>query len=85
MDDVRNPILSIILCCAFLLMGCFTFANNTDSVADPEEKDIKTEIEDYIQHHLKDSHDFSLFSYTDDEGIKHHIGLPLPVILWDNG
>lgn len=85
MDDVRNPILSIILACAFLLLGCFTFANSSESAADPEDKDIKTEIDEYIKHHLKDSHDFSLFSYTDDQGVKHHIAVPLPVILWDNG
>ena len=26
-----------------------------------------------------------MFSYTDDAGVDHHIGFPLPVILWDNG
>ncbi len=40
---------------------------------------------EYINHHLLDSHDFSLFSYTDDSGKKHHIGFPLPIIIWDNG
>jgi F-type H+-transporting ATPase subunit a len=48
-------------------------------------KDIKTEIKEYINHHLLDSHDFSLFSYKTDEGEKIYIGPPLPVILWDNG
>ena len=28
----------------------------------PAEKDIKTEIKEYINHHLLDSYDFSLFS-----------------------
>ena len=37
-------------------------------------------------HHVKDSHDFSLLSYTDEEtGRKVYIGIPLPVILWDDG
>jgi F-type H+-transporting ATPase subunit a len=36
-------------------------------------------------HHLQDSHDFNLLSYTNNEGKKIHIGLPLPVILWDEG
>ncbi len=38
----------------------------------------------YIQHHLKDSHDFTLFSYGEAEHPKH-FGISLPVILWDNG
>ena len=47
--------------------------------------DIKTEIKEYIQHHLEDSYDFSLTSYTKDNGEHVYIGFPLPVILWDNG
>lgn len=44
------------------------------------------EIEEYIQHHLKDSHDFHLFSYFSDNGEEHHVGFPLPVMLWgENG
>ena len=49
------------------------------------EKDLKAEISDYIGHHLKDSHDFSLFSIQQNDGTKKHIGFPLPVILWDDG
>lgn len=48
-------------------------------------KDLKTEIKEYINHHLLDSYDFHLFSWKDDGGKDHHIGFPLPVILWDNG
>ena len=48
--------------------------------------DLKTEIKEYIGHHLKDAYDFSLFSYTDNDTGEHvYIGVPLPVILWDNG
>lgn len=42
----------------------------------------KKEVEAYILHHIKDSHDFSLWSYTSDEGERKHVGFPLPVILW---
>jgi F-type H+-transporting ATPase subunit a len=42
----------------------------------------KEEVEAYIVHHLKDSHDFNLFSYTNDAGERKHFGFPLPVILW---
>lgn len=40
------------------------------------------EIREYIEHHLKDSHDFHLFSYTNDAGERVHVGFPLPVIVW---
>lgn len=49
------------------------------------ETDLKTEINEYIQHHLQDSYDFNLFSYTTESGEEKHVGFPLPVILWDNG
>ncbi|SDG74172.1 F0F1 ATP synthase subunit A [Winogradskyella thalassocola] len=48
------------------------------------EVDTKMEVEDYILHHLKDSHDFSLFSYTNGEGERVHVGFPLPVIVWSS-
>ncbi|NMH89293.1 F0F1 ATP synthase subunit A [Flavivirga algicola] len=50
-----------------------------------QKTDQKTEIKEYIQHHLQDSYDFSLFSYTTETGEHKHFGFPLPVILWDNG
>ncbi|MEY3600350.1 MAG: synthase subunit [Bacteroidota bacterium] len=53
--------------------------------AHAEGTDLKTEIKEYIQHHLQDSYDFSLFSYTDEQGKHVYVGAPLPVILWDNG
>ena len=45
----------------------------------------KEEIKAYIKHHLQDSYDFSLFSYTSADGKHHYVGIPLPVILWDEG
>ncbi len=68
-----------------LFLSATAFANPTESDAEAGEKDLKTEITEYIGHHLKDSHDFSLFSITQENGEKKHIGFPLPVILWDNG
>ncbi|OYX28399.1 MAG: ATP synthase F0 subunit A [Flavobacteriales bacterium 32-35-8] len=44
--------------------------------------DTKKEVEDYILHHIQDSHDFSLFSYTNDEGERKHVGFPLPIVIW---
>ena len=48
--------------------------------------DLKSEIKAYILHHLQDSHDFNLLSYKDKStNEKVYIGMPLPVILWDDG
>ncbi|MDP5158463.1 MAG: F0F1 ATP synthase subunit A [Flaviramulus sp.] len=57
---------------------------NLDSGHEGDE-DVKTEIKEYINHHLLDSHDFSLTSYTTESGEHKYVGFPLPVILWDNG
>ena len=50
--------------------------------AHAEPTDVKSKIEAYKQHHVLDSHDFSLFG---DEATGKHYGFPLPIILWDNG
>ncbi|MDC6350577.1 F0F1 ATP synthase subunit A [Zeaxanthinibacter sp. PT1] len=61
------------------------FAKDAKEAGEAPEKDKKTEIKEYIEHHLKDSHSFSLFSYTKDNGEHVYIDVPLPVILWDEG
>ncbi|WP_422082691.1 F0F1 ATP synthase subunit A [Ulvibacterium sp.] len=68
-----------------LLLSANMFGKDKEQHSDEPQKDLKTEIKEYIQHHLLDSHDFSLFSYTKDNGEHVYVGLPLPVILWDNG
>ena len=53
----------------------------TKVLSEDEKKD--EERKEFIQHHLLDSHDFHIFSYG--KNAEHHVGFPLPVILWDNG
>jgi len=68
-----------------LLIALF-FAPSLLQAKDSEPSgDLKTEIKEYISHHLEDAYDFSLFSYKDKSGKKVYIGMPLPVILWDEG
>jgi F-type H+-transporting ATPase subunit a len=55
---------------------------HSDNQNDGERINTKEEVDAYILHHIKDSHDFSLFSYTSDEGERKHFGFPLPVIIW---
>ncbi|MDG3583331.1 F0F1 ATP synthase subunit A [Galbibacter sp. CMA-7] len=45
--------------------------------------DKRSSIKEFINHHLLDSYDFTL--YTVDEENNEHVSLPLPVILWDGG
>lgn len=57
------------------------------SFSDPEDDgpvNSKSEVDEYILHHIKDAHDFHLFSYSNDAGERKHIGFPLPVILWSS-
>ncbi|SCY34511.1 ATP synthase F0 subcomplex A subunit [Nonlabens sp. Hel1_33_55] len=42
----------------------------------------KNEVENFIAHHLQDSHYFTLFEIAEEH---FFVSLPLPVILWDNG
>ncbi|WMN07983.1 F0F1 ATP synthase subunit A [Marivirga arenosa] len=44
--------------------------------------DTQEEIKDYIEHHLQDSHDFTLWT---NGKTGTHIGFHLPVILWSDG
>ena len=65
-----------------LFFASTSFANAKEQA---QSGDLKTEIKEYISHHLQDAYDFSLFSYTNEKGEHVYIGAPLPVILWDNG
>jgi len=61
----------------------FTTSNLFAKETEKEGKgDLKTEIKEFVDHHLQDSHDFTLFS---DKATNKHYGFPLPVILWDGG
>ena len=72
------------ICLLLLFVTTFSFGFESPESAH-DDKDVKTEIKEYINHHLLDSHDFSLTSYTTDSGEHKYIGFPLPVILWDGG
>ena len=72
---------------ALLVVLIFTPSLNASETKESDSKTTnkKSEIKKYILHHLKDSHDFNLLSYTNELGKKIYVGFPLPVILWDNG
>ncbi len=69
----------------FIIFSTLAFASGGTERKDGKDGgqiNTKEEVEAYIIHHIKDSHDFSLFSYTDGEGVRKHFGFPLPVIVY---
>lgn len=58
------------------------YDDNFHDVENDEKVNTSEEIKSYIEHHLKDAHDFHLFSYTNNAGERAHVGFPLPVIVW---
>lgn len=82
---MRMTFLSRFLAVIALIFTTGVMAKESETPQEDSKQGTKAEIDAYIQHHLQDSHDFSLFSYTNDAGEKVYVGAPLPVILWDNG
>jgi F-type H+-transporting ATPase subunit a len=81
----KNKLLGLIS----LFVFCSAFASGAapKSESDSEGHGAVTsesEINEYILHHIKDAHDFHLFSYNDSEGHRKHIGFPLPVIVYSS-
>jgi F-type H+-transporting ATPase subunit a len=67
-----------------LLTPKFSYASEgVEKHDETAQVDTPEEINEYIQHHLKDSHDFTLFSYGSEP--RKHFGFPLPVIFIDEG
>ncbi|QXP63626.1 MULTISPECIES: F0F1 ATP synthase subunit A [unclassified Polaribacter] len=60
----------------------FESGKKTDDQNDGGQVNTKEEVKAYIEHHLKDSHDFAFYSYTNDANERKHVGFPLPVIVW---
>lgn len=71
-----------------LVLLLFSFISITGFAAeDPQGGNTvssKKDVENYILHHIKDAHDFNLFSYTNEAGERKHVGFPLPIILWSS-
>ena len=78
----------LLLIAITFFIGSTNAYSSIENTAKEEKKEggIKSEIKEYIAHHLKDSHSYSITSYINEEsGKKVYIELPLPVILYDQG
>ncbi len=62
--------------------GTSDFGDNAPDQQEEGAVDTQEKISAYIEHHIKDAHDFHLFSYNDSEGHRKHVGFPLPVIVY---
>jgi F-type H+-transporting ATPase subunit a len=86
--SIAQKTVKFLIVAAIALFTSVNFASesdkNNEEQSDGGRVNTKNEVEDYILHHIKDSHDFSLFSYTNDSGERKHFGFPLPVILWSS-
>ena len=77
--------LSLLLVLVLNIFGC-----SEEQLTDEAKAKRKSQIKEDIHHHLKDAHDFHLFTIKGDtvngvEEEKDHYSLPLPVILIDGG
>ena len=80
-----NKVLSLFS--LFFFYGAFAASDSPKSESESENHGAvssEAEISEYILHHIKDAHDFHLFSYNDSEGQRKHIGFPLPVIVYSS-
>jgi F-type H+-transporting ATPase subunit a len=76
---MRNTLLFVLLISLINVNSLFAVAEGSEEGG---QIDTKEEINEYIQHHLQDSHDFTLMTFGKTGT---HIGFPLPVILWADG
>ena len=81
---LRKNLIKILMLLLFVITSSVS-AQDFSIEDKPGEKNIKDEVKEYVQHHLLDSYDFSLFSWTTDEGEHKYFSAPLPVILIDGG
>ena len=85
---IAQKIIKYLTIAVIAVITSTTFASEADkkdhSQKDGGQVNTQAEVTAYIKHHLKDSHDFTFFSYSTDEGERKHFGFPLPVILWSS-
>jgi F-type H+-transporting ATPase subunit a len=76
---MRNTLLFALLISLINVNSLFAVAGGSEEGG---QIDTKEEINEYIQHHLQDSHDFTFWT---NGKTGTHWGFSLPVILWSDG
>ncbi|WP_299315684.1 F0F1 ATP synthase subunit A [uncultured Aquimarina sp.] len=78
----KISVVRIFMTLALILTSLNLVAKDAEKVEKGGKVDTSEEMKAYRDHHLLDSHDFTLWS-DGEKGT--HVGFPLPVILWDGG
>ena len=78
----KNSIKFLTILIIVLTSFSATAGGETNPQNDGGRVNTELEIDAYKKHHLADSHDFTLFSYTNSANERKHIGFPLPIIVW---
>lgn len=84
---VRKVSFKTLILSLLFALPMLTFASGSSNgkglLAERGSEERTSAVAEFIRHHLKDSHDFHLFSNAETGA---HYGFPLPVILWtENG
>jgi F-type H+-transporting ATPase subunit a len=82
---MRRKTLVRLLSLLLLATSALAFAKGPAKEGASTEAERKQEVQEYVKHHNLDTYDFGLFHYTGDDGVEHHVGFPLPVIIWSDG
>jgi len=76
-----QQIKSIFAILMLFVLSHSAFAADTKGESSEDEFDAM----EMIMHHIADTHEWHVISYTNKEGEQKHITIPLPIILIDNG
>ena len=76
-----QQIKSIFAILLLFVLSHSAFAADTKGESSEDEFDAM----EMIMHHIADTHEWHVISYTNKEGEQKHITIPLPIILIDNG
>ena len=79
---ITRKSIKILTVLVFTLLSYVASAEHHEKTESGGQINTPEEIKAYIEHHLQDSHDFTLYT---DGATGRHIGFPLPVIIWDEG
>ena len=79
---MQSKFLAKFLTITVLVFSLSANAQHEEHEGNEEQREVKTEIKESIDHHIQDAYDFILFS---DTKTNKHYGFSLPVILIDEG
>ncbi len=62
-----------------------SFASNPSTSEESHDTEEKFNAKDMILHHIADAHEWHLWDVVDEDGVKHSVSIPLPVMVSHNG